>query len=171
MNKAVNIILAVDNGGGFAKDGKIPWIKESFGKRDLKHFKNITDGHVVVMGRNTYDDMLMMQKRSLDTIMEKGLLPNRKAYVVSRTLDKAYGAEVIRQWNTACEDNENEIFIIGGEKLWIETLPFTKRIYMTIVKNNYNCDQFFPVEALKKYDFKIIDGKQDDDLMFMTYER
>lgn len=168
----LNQIVAVDQEGGISKDKEIPWIKEPFAKRDLKNFKKLTDGHVVVMGRNTYEDMFMLQKkRSLDTIKEKGILPNRKSYVVTRTLTEAPGAEVIKQWNTAHEDNANEIFIIGGERLFVETLSFTKRIYMTVVKGAYKCDQFFPVWALPLYGFKIIDGRQDDDLYFVTYER
>lgn len=169
-SKKINLILAVDENGGIAKQGTIPWINEPFSKRDLKNFKNLTDGYVVVMGRNTYEDMITLQKkRTLEQIIEKGILPNRKSYVVSRTLDTVHGAEVIKQWNTACEDNENEIFIIGGEKLFIETLPFCKRVFMTIIKGNYNCDQFFPIHLMND-NFKIVDGKDDPDMYFVTYE-
>ena len=54
----VEIIVAVDEDGGFGKDGKIPWHYSE----DLKHFKEVTTGHVCIMGRKTYEDMLEMRK-------------------------------------------------------------------------------------------------------------
>jgi dihydrofolate reductase len=54
----VNIIVAVDDAGGFGKDGKIPW----HFPEDFKRFKEITKDSVCVMGRNTYEDMLEMVK-------------------------------------------------------------------------------------------------------------
>lgn len=54
-----NIIVAVDCEGGFGKEGKIPW----FLPEDFEHFKNMTTGHVCVMGRRTYEEMLETRKR------------------------------------------------------------------------------------------------------------
>ena len=60
--------------GGFGKDGKIPWsIPE-----DLDHFKEITTGHICVMGRRTYTDMLAMRLGAGKPAENFTLLPDRR---------------------------------------------------------------------------------------------
>lgn len=169
--RSVNIIVAVDESGGFGKAGKIPWIDEPVAKTDLKRFKQLTANGVCIMGRNTYEDIAKIRGNS------DPILPNRKSYVVSKTIGDIVGATVVSDLREAVEretsfdGTENKkIFVIGGEKLFIEALPWTSHIYMTIVNGHYDCDRFFPFESLVK-NFKIVSGNKEPDHYFVTYQR
>jgi dihydrofolate reductase len=186
--KPLSIIVAVDEEGGFGKDGKIPWnIPE-----DLKHFKEITTGGVCIMGRRTYEDMynMYMERKRKSTKKKEGeegskeldvkepteILPNRECFVVTSNSDfKAHGATVVKSIREAVEslktDDKREIFVIGGARMFIEALSWTNKIYMTIVKDKtYGCDRKFPVEILNRQ-YKIIDASQTEKLYFVTYKR
>ena len=171
--KPLSIIVAVDEAGGFGKDGKIPWdIPE-----DLKHFKEVTTGGVCIMGRKTYEDMLEMVKaRKKGKGKIKEILPKRESYVVTSDPDfKAEGATVVQSIRAAVEsldeNDKREIFVIGGYRMFIEALSWTTTIYMTVVKGEpYQCDKKFPIEVLNK-GYRIVDGNQTDKLYFVTYKR
>ena len=132
------------------------------------------------MGRVTYQDMYDMviarKSKGDDTEKEKPvrieeILPKRDSYVVTRTMSGAEGATVVPDIRAAVEQTKkNAIFVIGGERMFIEALPWVNRIYMTIVKGTYDCDRFFPVDYVQKH-FRIIKGKKKSPLTFMEYVR
>ena len=170
----VEIIVAVDEDGGFGKDGKIPWHYSE----DLKHFKEVTTGHVCIMGRKTYEDMLEMRK-ARDAKKENppaidAILPNRESFVVTRSNMDTPGATKARNLTEAIghvmRDDPRKIFIIGGWRMYVEGLTWASRVHLTLVPGRFDCDKFFPVSVLNK-NFKIIDGKQEGDLKFVTYAR
>jgi len=185
--KQVSIIVAVDEEGGFGKNGKIPWdIPE-----DLKHFKRVTDGGICIMGRRTYEDMYNMymerkkkqaeenkseDSKELDISEPTEILPNRLSFVVTSNPDfKAHGATVVKNIREATDSidptDPREIFILGGFRMFVEAIAYADKIYMTIVKNKrYNCDKRFPVDLLNKH-YKIVEGEQTDELYFVTYKR
>ena len=174
----LSIIVATDIVGGFGKDGKIPW----HFTEDFKRFKEVTKDSICIMGRRTYTDMLEMivdrrikkgEKR--EDIVIDSILPNRKCIVLSRSITDAEGAEVFSSLLAATQsldaDEKREVFILGGEKLYIESLPYVNRIYMTIIKGDaYDCDRFFPVKLVHEQ-FGITDGSETDDLYFVNYIR
>jgi len=174
IQKPLNIIVGVDKAGGFGKDGKIPW----HFPEDLKHFKEVTKDSICIMGRKTYEDMLEMVKaRQKKKRKVSKILPSRHCIVLTRQENyKAEGADVASSLIQAIadlpEDDKRPIFVIGGEKLFVESLPFVHTVYMTIVNDYYDCDRFFPLEYLTKK-FRIAEGKTNDDekLMFMKYQR
>lgn len=171
----VSIIVATDDEGGFGKDGAIPWINEPFATKDLRHFKSITDGNVCIMGRKTYQDMLKFRLSKIkkkDKITE--ILPGRESFVVtSEKRLKTPGAKVVKNIREAIHslpaNDSRTVFVIGGERMYIEALPWTSTIYMTVIKKRYKCDKFFPIKALK--DFAIKHGEQEGEMQFLTYER
>ena len=168
--RPINIIVAVDCAGGFGKGGNIPW----HFSEDLKRFKKITDKAACIMGRKTYDDMLeMVKKRNKDKEITE-LLPNRQCIVVTSDVNKELeGATRASSLNDAIKQahGNREIFVVGGEKMYVEALSAARRVEMTIVKGeSYDCDRFFPVEYLHEK-FKITEGEQTDDLYFVTYNR
>lgn len=152
---SISIIVAVDMGGGFGKDGKIPW----HFPEDFKVFKKHTDGKVCVMGRVTYEDMLAMAKERKRDI-SKGILPNRTCYVISKTLsDDIEGATRVDDLRYVMDHHPNEeIMILGGEKLYIQALAHCDTVYMTVILDSFNCDRFFPVHLMA--DYKIVDGEE-----------
>ena len=171
----LEIIVAVDEEGGFGKDGKIPWHYSE----DLKHFKDTTTGHVCIMGRKTYEDMLAMRKDMDAKKKKRGaaideILPNRQSFVVtSNAKFKAPGATVVRNLreavNSLAANDKRKVFVIGGERMYIEALTSTTFIHMTMVPGSHACDKFFPIKVLNK--FQIKSGKKEGELKFITYER
>jgi dihydrofolate reductase len=144
---------------------------------DMAHFKETTKGAVCIMGRKTYEDMyemVMSKRKSKDN--PKEILPGRESFVVtSDTKYIAIGATPVQSIREAVqsldETDHREIFVLGGEKMFIEALSWTRTIYLTIVKGErFQCDKFFPIEALNKH-YKIVDGKETDKLYFVTYKR
>ena len=158
-------------------------------KEDFDHFREVTKGGVCIMGRKTYEDMLAMVKarkskaiKTYETVQNNGvppddaikeILPGRECYVVTRDENyKVEGATAVRNITQAVqsldENNNREVFILGGYRMFAEGLTWANKVYMTIVKGkSYDCDVFFPLQALKR--FKITDGKETDDLYFVTY--
>lgn len=170
------IIVAVDCVGGFGKDGVIPWHLPE----DLQRFKKITEGHICVMGRRTYTDILEartlrdQQKGITEPITE--ILRGRQSFVVtsSETLETP-GAIKIKDTNDVqkhiASDDIRQIFIIGGRRMFIQALSWTDQIMMTVVKGDaYDCDVFFPVSLLNKK-WKIVSGEETEKAYFVVYNR
>lgn len=172
MNKKLNIIVAVDKYGGFAKERKIPWsISE-----DMQHFKKITTGGICIMGRNTYEDMLSMyKKRNTSNTPIVEILPNRQSIVVTSQKNyKPEGATSAISLRAAMEsiaDNTPKpIFIIGGSRLFIESLPLVDTVFLTVIKDNYTCDMFFPISYLHQ-NYNIVVGEETEKAYYMKYSR
>ncbi len=175
----LSIIVAVDESGGFGKAGKIPWNIPA----DMKHFRDITQGSVCIMGRRTHMDMLQMVKArrkptgsppSIDRVTD--ILPNRTSFVVtSNAAYDAEGATTVPSIRAAIESLEvsdnREIFVIGGYQMFVEALSWTNTIYLTIVKNKtYDCDKHFPIQVLNRW-YRIVSGKETEELYHVIYKR
>ena len=126
----VNLIVAIDEKNGIGKDNKLPWHLPA----DLKHFKVLTTGHSILMGRKTFDSI-------------GKALPNRRNIVISRQQDLVIGGvEVVLSLEDAfslCR-NENEVFVIGGAQVFEQSLPFAHILYLTVIHDNFEADTFFP---------------------------
>ena len=105
---------------------------------DMKHFKEITTGHVVIMGEKTFRSM------------NNRPLPNRVNIIL--TLDKDFKAENCLVANSIEESielaktqNKGEIFFIGGGMIYKQALPYADKLYLTIVEDEpTQADTFFP---------------------------
>lgn len=170
--KPLSLIIAVDEEGGFGREGKIPWNYPD----DLKHFKKVTNGSACIMGRKTYYDMfdITIERKGgkkKKPVHIKEILPGRESYVLSKTIKEVEGAIVKPTLRSATETTKrNGIFVIGGDKVFTEALPWVNRIYMSVIKGKYNCDKFFDVRYLTK-NFKLVEGKETRNILFMTYQR
>ncbi len=127
----ISIIVAIAENGAIGKDGDLLWhISE-----DLKHFKKITTGHTVVMGRKTWESLPIKP------------LPNRRNIVLTNNKNYiAEGAEVFFSVEGILESckKEEEIFCMGGGMLYKEMLPLCNTLYLTQVSGNFDADTFFP---------------------------
>ena len=174
--RKISIIVAVDEDGGFGKDGKIPW----HFPEDLKHFQTVTKDSVCIMGRNTYTDIVAMRdarkkgwaKKNKKTGKYPALLPNRDSYVVTHTLSRLCPAKEVPSisWALQNSDQEKDVFIIGGYRMFVEALSIASNIHMTIIPGSYDCDREFPIAALNKA-FVIESGEERDGLKYMVYKR
>ncbi|MCL1821802.1 MAG: dihydrofolate reductase [Prolixibacteraceae bacterium] len=102
---------------------------------DLKHFRQITTGYPVIMGRNT---LLSLPRRPL---------PNRRNIVISDLPDDNFaGCEMVASIDEAIElaKDEKEAFIIGGGSIYRQFFPVANRLYLTLVHKFFEADTFFP---------------------------
>lgn len=133
----VTFVVAAAENNAIGKDNQLLWKLPT----DLKHFKTITSGSTVIMGRKTFDSMGKP-------------LPNRRNIVITRNPDlKIDGAEVTQSLEAAlklCKD-EAEVFVIGGAEIYKAALNRTDKIYLTRVHQNFDGDAFFPELDLDKW--------------------
>jgi len=125
------MVVAIGDNGAIGKDGKVPWrIPE-----DLKHFKNVTMGHAIIMGRKTWDEVGRP-------------LPGRRNLVVSRQPGLALeGAEVFPTLEAAiaaARTTDPEPHVIGGSTIYDAAMPLATRIHLTEVHRDVEADTFFP---------------------------
>ena len=130
----INMIVASSENGVIGKDNTLPWkIPE-----DLKRFKKLTSGNTIVMGRKTFESIGRP-------------LPNRRNIVLTKNRAwKVKGVEVIHDTRDVF-DIEEDVFIIGGEKVYEAFLPWADNLYLTLVKGDYEGDAFFPIDDIPKY--------------------
>lgn len=130
---SVNAILAVDTNLGIGMNGDLPW---PHSKKDMKWFKDNTSGHVVVMGRKTWDSFGAKK------------LPNRINVVVTNRevegepdrVESGEMGEIIA--TLICKYPDLHIWIIGGANLYRQALPYCDKLYITQMKKPYRCDTF-----------------------------
>ena len=118
---------------------------------DLKHFKAITMGHPIIMGRKTFESIGRVLPGRTNIVISRNLSWNHPGCVVSHSLPEALAA--------AERENTDEIFIIGGGEIYKETLPGADRLYLTLVKNLTEGDTFFPNYPL--FTKKVSEEKRD----------
>ena len=174
--KDIEIVVAVDEDGGFGKGGKIPWHY----KEDFRRFQKLTKGHICVMGRRTYEDILEMRKerdKNKKKQIIKEILPNRRSFVLTSDPNfEAPGATKVKSLSDAIHtlklDDDRKIFILGGERLYRESLTWAKKVHLTLIPGQHQCDRFFPVGVLNTK-FEITAGEKyiPDSLYFVTYTR
>ena len=129
--KHISIIVAITKNNGIGKDNKLLCHIPG----DLKRFRQITTGHTVIMGKNTF------------LSLPGGPLKNRKNVVISDNhLDRFEGCVTVFSIDEAidqCEDKQ-ENFVIGGASVYRQFLPLAATLYLTVVNKSFEADTFFP---------------------------
>jgi dihydrofolate reductase len=159
-------IVAVADNGVIGKDGDMPWhIPE-----DLRHFKEATMGHPVIMGRVTYEGIL-------ETLGEP--LPGRTTVVLtSRDLETPEGAVVAHGLESAIDRAEtaarerhdaDRIFVAGGATVYRQFLPAVDRLVVTEVHDDPDGDTSFP--EWDRAEWKIVSRDERDGFAFLEYVR
>jgi dihydrofolate reductase len=122
------LIVATDANGGIAKDGAIPWHCAA----DLKFFKTMTEGSPMILGRKTWDTLPNVVKARRCVVLSQDLL-------VPAWRNMKSVRETIRMALDATED----MYVIGGESIYRQFLPYCGIIYKTVIPYNFRCDQAF----------------------------
>ncbi len=126
-----SIVVAYDNNRGIGANNDLLWQRDLLA--DLAHFKTLTTGKSIVMGRKTYESI-------------GRALPNRENIVVSHALSDADGIVVVASLAEAYERASGEIVIIGGASIYEQALPDVDTIYATEVDAVFpQAEVFFPV--------------------------
>lgn len=162
------LIVAHDQNRLIGRDGDLPWRLPN----DLRHFKALTLGHTVLMGRKTWESL------------PRKPLPGRQNRVLTRDLNfVADGAEVVHTLGAALRvPAEGQLLVIGGAELYALTLPHAQRLYVTEVEFHdvappgAHRDTFFPSYDLADYRETACEAHPIDDThpyayRFVTRER
>lgn len=126
----ISIIVAIAKNGVIGDKNTLLWHL----REDMIHFRTITSGHPVVMGRKTYDSIGRP-------------LPKRTNVVITHDTElQIEGCTMAHSLTEAVEmfDSSEEVFIIGGAQIYNQAMPLADRLYLTIIDKEYEGDSSFP---------------------------
>ena len=126
----ISIIVTIAKNGVSVDKNTLLWHL----REDMIHFRTITSGHPVVMGRKTYDSIGRP-------------LPKRTNVVITRDTElQIEGCTMAHSLTEAVEmfDSSEEVFIIGGAQIYSQAMPIADRLYLTIIDKEYEGDSSFP---------------------------
>lgn len=126
----LTIIVATDASNGIGINNTLPWHLPE----DLAHFKRLTSGHPIIMGRKTFDSIGRP-------------LPNRRNIVISRNAEWRHeGVERVGSLEEAraLVGSVDQAFVIGGAQVYQQALPLVDKLVITRIGRTYECDAFFP---------------------------
>lgn len=150
------IIVAFDQNKGIGYQGWMPWDLPE----DLKHFREVTLGHNLVMGRTTFDGM-------------KKPLSNRVTYVVSnrpvKESDQVVWVKDLEGFIKAHLNSPIDFFICGGASIYKQFLPYTNKMIVSLVAGEYKSDTFFPDFRENDFSKKLL--KKYSDFIVYQYVR
>lgn len=127
----ISAIFAMSENRVIGKNNQLPWHLPA----DLKHFKKVTLGKPILMGRKTYESIGRP-------------LPERCNVVITKDIDyQAPGCIVVDsiEHALAATKESAEIFVMGGALLYQAMLPLIQRLYMTVIHQSFDGDTFFPL--------------------------
>lgn len=152
------MIAAMAHNRVIGRDGQMPWHIPS----DLQRFRQLTMGHVMLMGRTTCDAI----GRALD---------GRRTLVLSRNSDFTMpGCEVVSSLAAAlvAAEGAEHLFVCGGEEIYRQCLPLAQRLYLTVLLEDVSGDRFFPCFNRGAFELTHHERVQDSiDYDFNVYER
>ena len=134
----VSLVVAIAQNGVIGRENALPWRLPA----DIAHFKRVTMGHPIVMGRRTYESIGRP-------------LPGRKNIVVTHNRSfRAPGCTVVGSLDEAWSEagDADEVCVIGGTTLFAETLPLADIIHLTEVEADVEGDTFFPPFDRREWD-------------------
>lgn len=158
----VTLIAAMAKNRVIGKDNQLIW----HFPEDLKHFKKLTSGHHIIMGRRTFESV-------------GKALPNRVNIIVTRQKDyRAPNCLVVHDLPAALRKAEGDPqpFIAGGAEIYTQALAYAKTIELTLIHGEYEGDRYFPEFDLKLWKLARGEKREADDrhehpYEFLTYKK
>ena len=153
----LKLIACIDGDFGLGLNGQLLFHIDE----DLKHFRELTLNHTVIMGRNTFESI----GKPLD---------RRRNIVLSRSVDYIGGVEIANNleslYNLLRSQSAKSVFIIGGGDIYRQLIPYASELYLTVVDESKKADTYFP--NLNKFDEFICDSvDQRKNFTFKHYFR
>lgn len=141
----ISLVVASASNNAIGKDNKMPWHLPN----DMRHFKNITWGMPVIMGRKTFESL------------GKPLAGRKNIVVTQQPSWKAEGAIAVKNLDDAMfvakQTDAKEIMVIGGGEIYKQFFPKADRIYLTRVETEPEADTFFP--AIDPAQWRLVNKK------------
>lgn len=159
----ITIVVAMGKNREIGADNQLLWHLP----KDLKHFKELTSGHPIIMGRKTYESIGKP-------------LPNRTNIVISRKNDWfEEGILIVGSIKEAlkfAKKIDENVFIIGGGNIYEQTIDLADKLEVTLVDAELRADTFFPIIDKKKWlktdeIAHLKDEKNQFDFSFQTFEK
>ena len=128
----LSIIVAIAKNNVIGKDNKLIWHLPE----DLKRFKELTTGKIIIMGRKTFESL-------------GRVLPNRKHIILTKNKDFKCNHEMVEIVTDIKEldkyiKSEEENFVIGGASIYKMFMPYANKMYVTKIDEEFDGDTFFP---------------------------
>ncbi|RJG21091.1 dihydrofolate reductase [Massilia cavernae] len=156
----LTLVVAIDAQRGIGVNNQLPWHLPE----DLAHFKRVTLGHPIIMGRKTFDSIGRP-------------LPKRRNIVITRNAGWTHeGVDVVNSLEAAIAlVGEEPASIIGGAQIFAEALPLADRMIVTEIAHTFACDTFFPEPPAGAWKETARETHHSDtngfDFAYVTYER
>ena len=151
----ISIVAALAKNGVIGKDNQLPWGI----KKDMKRFKKLTLKKPVIMGRKTYKSIGKP-------------LPDRINIILTRKKNlEIPGCKTFNSIKKVLEFTKEfeETFVIGGDSIYKQFLPLTKKMYLTIIDKEFGGDTYFPDYNNEKW--KKVEEENFDNFKFITLEK
>jgi dihydrofolate reductase len=154
------IVAAMAENRVIGKDDDIPWHYPE----DLKHFRKLTTGYPVIMGRKTYFSLPKDYRP----------LSNRKNIVLTRSdvdvPDEVSAANSFEEaWKTAEKTGKDKVFVIGGASIYGQSLEIADKMIITEIHEEHDGDTYFP--EWNEDNWEEVERNDREELSFVTYER
>lgn len=161
-----SIIAAIDDQCGIGKDGKLPWVCAE----DMKHFKALTLGHVVIMGKNTWDS-IPKQFRPLSgrmnvvistTMSQDNLTTTDQPDLIFNSID-----DCVTYFKQISHTNKKTLFVIGGGLIYQQFFnkQLVTAVHLTHIQGEYECDTFVTFPKL----YQVSESKLSDTAVYKYY--
>ena len=172
-------ILAMTEKGVIGNNGDLPWPRIA---DDMKWFRDVTRGNVVIMGRKTWDSLPdgPLPKRD-NVVITRNTSPLHKAYHSSKRLPMnvifssnypdMLADGTVNRLPSRATSRENKIFLMGGAEIYRQGFPYCDRIYLTIVKGDYEGDTVIDNIWQVLENFTLMEEHDHDECRMEIWER
>lgn len=162
--KNFTAVVAMSENRVIGDENSLPWYLPA----DLQHFKKITLGHPILMGRKTYESIGQPLPQRTNIILTRNIQFSAPGCVVLNTLDQLDQQPALKE--------AKEIFVIGGAEIYRQLMPEITRIYMTVVHEQFEGDAFFPELDMSGWqqngcEFHEADEHNEYDYSFLILDR
>lgn len=129
---SLSIIVAIGEGNVIGKKNGLPWYLPA----DLRHFKQLTSGHAIIMGRKTFESLGKPLQNRVNIVLARETDYHPEGCMVAHSIDEALAFPEVR--------NDGEVFIIGGGEIFKQMIDRVVTLYVTEVHHGFDGDIFFP---------------------------
>jgi len=153
----ISCIVAAAKNNVIGKDNDIPWYLPA----DLKYFKKRTLNHHIIMGRNCYESIGRPLPKRTNVILTRNPFYISTGCIIAHNIEEAL--------EIAFENGETEAFIIGGGKIYEQTLDLWDRLYLTNVDLKVDGDVFFPKLNMEQWEETFSEAHKADEKNLHNY--
>jgi len=154
----IALIWAEDKNKGIGKDNKLPWSI----KAEMEHFRNVTRGSIIVMGRKTFESIGRPLPKRINIV-----LTTNSSYKAEGCLVFNCFEEIISWYKTS--NDGKDMYIIGGKQVYQLFLPYADKLIISKIHNSYECDTFMDIAYSN---FKLVSkDESNSEFAIETYEK